>query len=40
MAIWRNDILDRYKLETALANLIIEVERNEAEFEKNISGIT
>ena len=40
MAIWRNEILDRYKLETALANLITEIERNEAEFEKNILGIT
>lgn len=37
---WRNEILDRYKTEPALINLIAEIDKKKAEFEKSISGIT
>ncbi len=37
---WRNEILDRYKAESVLINLIIEIEEKKAEFEKSISGFT
>ena len=40
MANWNNEILDRYKLETDLADLLTGIKKNEAEFEKNISGST
>lgn len=40
MAIWRNEILDRYKNEPDLINLITCIEKKKAEFEKNISGFT
>lgn len=37
---WRNVILDRYKTEPALINLLTEIDTKKAEFEKSISGIT
>ena len=37
---WRNEILDRYKTESALINLMNEIDKKKAEFEKSISGIT
>lgn len=37
---WRNEILDRYKTEPALINLLTEIDKKKAEFEKSISGIT
>jgi len=37
---WRNEILDRYKTEPALINLITDIDKKKAEFEKSISGIT
>lgn len=37
---WRNEILDRFKTEPALMNLITEIDKKKAEFEKSISGIT
>ncbi len=40
MTMWKNEVLDRYKTEPALNNLITEIDNKKAEFEKNISGIT
>lgn len=37
---WRNEILERYKTEPALINLLTEIDTKKAEFEKSISGIT
>lgn len=37
---WRNEILDQYKNESELVNLITEIEKKKAEFGKSISGFT
>ena len=37
---WKNQILDRYKKELALVNLLAEIDAKKADFEKNISGLT
>lgn len=40
MTMWNNEIIDRYKKEPALADLLSEIDKKKAEFEKNISGFT
>ncbi len=40
MAMWRNEIIDRYGTEPALISLIAEIDEKKSEFERSVSGVT